>query len=113
MWAFEQQSKQVTSRHYGWCNRLHLVKEVVQRERLLAETLALARGRHNLADLAGLVQRITLHHLPVVEHALGESLAAGVGAEIGSEACAMDENRGMTCQESSANRRTRSRAGKP
>lgn len=66
--------------------RLQLIKVLVQREGLLCETLAATSGLHNLADLARQVERVALHDLPVVEHALGEGLATSVLAEIGSKA---------------------------
>ena len=66
---------------------LHLVKEVVKREWLGAQTLALARLQHNLVDLGALLQWVALHHLPVVEDALREGLATSVGAQISREAC--------------------------
>lgn len=65
---------------------LHLVEEVIQREGLLAQTLALAGVCNYLEDLAALLKWVALHLLPMVEHTLGESLASRVGAEISSEA---------------------------
>ena len=54
----------------------------------LLESLPLLGVLANLVGLrvAGGVQGVALHLLPVVEHALGEGLAAGVGAEVGREA---------------------------
>ena len=65
---------------------LELVEVVVKREGSRAETLALAGSSNDLADLGGGVHWVALHVLPMVEDALGEGLASGVGAEISGEA---------------------------
>jgi len=63
---------------------LQLVEETVKRGEFLSKTLALA---DSLDDIGGLSRnkRILLQHLPMVEHALRESLSSSVGAEIGGE----------------------------
>lgn len=44
-----------------------------------------SRAAHLIALAAGL-EGVAVEHLPVVEHALGEGLAARVGAQVGREA---------------------------
>jgi hypothetical protein len=83
--------------------RLQLVKEVVQREGLLGQSLALSRLNDNLADLVALVEWVALHVLPVVEDALREGLATSVGAQISGEAWECERQRGWR----QTNRRTR------
>ncbi|CAG9136461.1 unnamed protein product, partial [Plutella xylostella] len=41
---------------------------------------------HNLVGLGVRVARVSGQHLPVVEHALREGLASGVGAQVSGEA---------------------------
>lgn len=65
---------------------LQLVQEVVEGWDGRTETLALPDVVHDLAGLGTLLERISIEDLPVIEHALGESLATGVGAEVSSEA---------------------------
>ena len=55
------------------------------------QPLALLGLLHNLVGLGSIVQRVAGHHLPVVEHALGERLTTGVGSQVSSEAWKMAE----------------------
>ena len=73
--------------------RLQLVQEVVQGRDAFFQALALARLRHHLTGAAGVVKGVTGQDLPVVEHTLGEGLAARVGPQVSSEAC----RRGKQC----------------
>ena len=72
--------------------RLQLVQEVVQGWDAFFQAFALARLRHHLTRAAGVVKGVTGQDLPVVEHTLGEGLAARVGPQVSSEAC----RRGIT-----------------
>jgi len=65
---------------------LQLVQVLGQIGQTFLETLALARILDNGVGLAGGLARVTGQHLPMVEDALGEGLATGVGAQIGGEA---------------------------
>ena len=66
---------------------LQLVQEVVQGRDALLQALALACFGYHLAGAAGVVEGIPGQDLPVIEDALGEGLATGVGPQVGSEAC--------------------------
>src|SRR5262249_29619244 len=66
-------------------NSSKLVQVLVQADGLLVQALADAGGVDDLADLGGGVERVALHDLPVVEHALREGLTTSVLAEIGGE----------------------------
>lgn len=66
---------------------LQFVQEVVQGRDAFLQALALARFGHHLAGAAGVVEGIARQDLPVVEDTLGEGLAAGVGPQVGGEAC--------------------------
>merc|ERR1712217_483414 len=67
--------------------RLNLksIHVVIESGNLLLETLSLTDAGNNLTNLASSVQRITIHCLPMIEHALREGLATSVRAEISSE----------------------------
>merc|ERR1712217_797648 len=67
--------------------RLNLksIHVVIESGNLLLETLSLTDAGNNLTNLASSVQRITVHCLPMIEHALREGLATSVRAEISSE----------------------------
>lgn len=73
--------------------RLQLVQEVVQGWDAFLQAFALACLRHYLTGAAGVVKGVTGQDLPVVEHTLGEGLAARVGPQVSSEAC----RRGKQC----------------
>jgi len=64
---------------------LQLVEIVSQIGKRVFETLAFSRLHDDLVGLAGGFHRVTGHDLPVVEHALRESLTAGVGAKVSGE----------------------------
>ena len=67
---------------------LHLVEIVGQVGEGLLESLPLLGVLDDLVGLGvgGGVEGVALEDLPVVEHALGEGLASGVGPEVGGEA---------------------------
>jgi hypothetical protein len=65
--------------------RLKLVEELVKGEGLGLHALADTGCLDDLSNLAGLVEGVAGHDLPVVEHALREGLASSVGAEISGE----------------------------
>ena len=65
---------------------LQLVQVVAEVGQGLLQPLPLLGVLANLVGLGGSIERVSGHDLPVVEHALGEGLAAGVGAEVGGEA---------------------------
>jgi hypothetical protein len=65
---------------------LKTIQVVVQSGDLLLETLSLSDIGNNVGDLASGLQRITVHGLPVVEHALREGLSSSVRAQVSSEA---------------------------
>lgn len=62
--------------------RLELVLEAVQGGNLSRETLTLTDTRDDLITELALGQGVTLHLLPVVEHALRERLSTGLSTEI-------------------------------
>lgn len=64
----------------GWL--LQLVQEVVQCGDALLQPFAFAGLGHHLGGTAGAVEGIPGQDLPVVEHALGEGLATGVGPQV-------------------------------
>eukprot|EP01137_Pigoraptor_chileana_P031526 Opistho-2@19439 len=65
---------------------LQLVIVLVEVGDALLETLALAAALNDLTGLRRNIKDVAGENLPVVKHALGEGLATGVRAEIGSEA---------------------------
>ena len=65
---------------------LQLVQEVVQGWDAFFQAFALARLHHHLTGAAGIIKGVTGQDLPVVEHTLGEGLAARVGPRVSSEA---------------------------
>ena len=73
--------------------RLQLVQEVVQGWDAFLQAFALACLCHYLTGAAGVVKGVTGQDLPVVEHTLGEGLAARVGPQVSGEAC----RRGKQC----------------
>ena len=105
--------------------RLELVLEAVQGGDLSGETLTLSDASNDLITELALSQGVTLHELPVVEHALGEGLAGGGGAEGTGETCAVKGSTFITDRldnltlsitsqwEGMSYRRTRPRAGRP
>ena len=66
--------------------RLQLVQEAVQGWDAFFQAFALACLCHHLTEAAGIVKGVTGQDLPVVEHTLGEGLAARVGPRVSSEA---------------------------
>ena len=66
--------------------RLQLVQEVVQGWDAFLQAFALACLSYYLTGAAGVVKGVTGQDLPVVEHTLGEGLAAHVGPPVSSEA---------------------------
>lgn len=68
-----------------------LVEVIVQGGDALLQSFALSRfgddsGRFGFGD-----EGIGRQHLPVIEHALRERLASGVGAQIGRETCTIKQ----------------------
>lgn len=70
---------------------LHFVQEVVQGRDNLFDALAFADIGDNLERLGCDVHGVAGQNLPMVEDALREGLATGVGAEIGGETFRKDE----------------------
>ena len=66
--------------------RLEFVQVLIEIGQTLLETLALADLVQDLGGLARPVLRVAVHHLPVVEDALRERLAASVRAKVSREA---------------------------
>ena len=66
---------------------LQLVEEVVEGRDALLESLAFPRLRDDDARLGRRLERVSGQDLPVVKDALGEGLAARVGAQVGRETC--------------------------
>ena len=58
--------------------RLHLVKEPIERGHVLGQTLALPREGDDAEGLTGRVERVAGQLLPVIKHTLGERLASSV-----------------------------------
>ncbi len=69
----------------GVGDQLQLVQVVVQCRDAFFKTLAFADVGNNLGRLASSFHRISRKNLPVVEHALRESLSGSVTAKISSE----------------------------
>jgi hypothetical protein len=65
---------------------LQLVEVIAQVGQGILKTLAFSGVHDDRVRLARGLHWVSGHDLPVVKHALREGLAAGVGAEIGSEA---------------------------
>ena len=66
---------------------LHLVEEPIESGHVLGETLALPREGDDACRLAARLERVAGELLPVIKHALGERLAAGVRTQVSREAC--------------------------
>lgn len=64
---------------------LHLVQVRLQVGKTVLEPLSLPGLLHNDVGLGGGVGWVPGQHLPVVEHTLGECLAAGVTAQVSGE----------------------------
>lgn len=65
---------------------LQFVQVVVQSRDTLLQTLALTCLGNDACGLGSSLEGIAGELLPMVEHALGEGLATGVGAQISCEA---------------------------
>lgn len=74
------------AKHHETKIALQAVEVTVKRGDVLHKTLPLTHFPHDLVRLGTLRLRVSAHLLPVVEHALWECLAAGVGAKVLGEA---------------------------